>query len=41
MSEDLNKERERLIKEMQRLYEVIDAIRKRIGELNSKLNAKR
>jgi hypothetical protein len=35
MSEEINKERERLIKEMQLLYERIDAIRKQIGKLNS------
>lgn len=35
MSEEINKERERLIKEMQKLYERIDAIRKHIGKLNS------
>lgn len=41
MSEDLNKERQELIKELRRLYERIDVIIKRIGELNSKLDVKR
>jgi len=41
MSEDLNKERQRLIKELRQLYERIDVIIKRIGELNTKLDAKR
>lgn len=40
MADDLKTERDRLVKLMQQYYEAIDAIRKRIGEIDTKQKKK-